>query len=110
DEKCGDLIFGHGAIEHGAERRFGLALVKRVIDRRELGHATAFFAAIPQIARKLRRRSCPCSVAMLSGWNCTPWIGSSRWRKPITLVPSRPGVSLVALTTRTSGTSSTTRE
>ena len=32
-----------------------------------------------------RRGSCassswPCSVAMLSGWNCTPWIGSSRCR------------------------------
>src|ERR1019366_2088987 len=31
------------------------------------------------MARKLARIRWPCSLAMLSGWNCTPWIGKSRW-------------------------------
>ena len=44
-------------------------------------------------------RSWPCSVRIDSGWNCTPSIGSSRWRRPIT----RPS-SDSALTSSTSGT------
>ena len=39
---------------------------------------------------------------MLSGWNCTPWIGSTLWRKPIT-DPS----SAVALTISAAGMSPT---
>ncbi len=53
----------------------------------------------PQAARrrKLRSRSCPAPVRMLSGWNCTPSIGRSRWRTPIT-IPSH-----VAVTSRHDG-------
>ena len=35
-------------------------------------------AALPSIKRKLRSRSSPTAVSTLSGWNCTPWTGSSR--------------------------------
>lgn len=37
-----------------------------------------------QSARKLARRSLPAVVMMLSGWNCTPVMGNSRWRMPCT--------------------------
>ena len=57
-------------------------------------------AATPT-ARKLRRRSCPPSVRIDSGWNCTPSIGNSRWRRPIT----RPS-SDSAVISSTSGTES----
>ena len=30
-----------------------------------------------------RNMSWPYSEAMLSGWNCTPWIGSVRWARPM---------------------------
>src|SRR5690606_6735084 len=93
DEKVGDLLLGRRTVEHRAERGFGFVLRQRTIDWGQGGHAGAF-ASMPQIFRKFASSSCPCSVAMLSGWNCTPWIGKSRWRKPITLDPSSPGVSL----------------
>ena len=48
-----------------------------------------------QASRKLRRRSWPESVRIDSGWNCTPSIGRSRWRRPIT----RPS-SVSAVTSR----------
>src|SRR5690606_3404052 len=109
DEEPRNVLVVQPAIEHRAEGRFGLGFFERMIDRREFGHAGTL-AGRPQTRRKFASNACPGSVAMLSGWNCTPWIGSSRWRKPITLVPSSPGVSLVALTTRASGISSTTSE
>src|SRR5690606_26037145 len=108
-EETGDVLVRQGPVEHRAEGGFGFAFLERMIDRGKPGHASAL-AGMSQIFMKLASRSCPCSVAMLSGWNCTPWIGSSRWRKPMTLVPSRPGVSLVALTMSVSGMSSTTSE
>ena len=42
-------------------------------------------AALPSISRKVRSRSRPTAVSTLSGWNCTPCTGSSRWRTPITM-------------------------
>src|SRR5690606_24660618 len=33
--------------------------------------------------RKLRSMSWPCSVAMLSGWNCTLWTGLVLWARPM---------------------------
>ena len=54
--------------------------------RLQTGYRRADFEEIP-------RRAWPCSLAMLSGWNWTPWIGRPRCRKPWT-VPS----SAVALT------------
>ena len=51
-----------------------------------------------EVARGGRGRE---SVRIDSGWNCTPSIGSSRWRRPIT----RPS-SLSAVTSSTSGTES----
>src|SRR4029078_1709683 len=48
--------------------------------------------------RKLRRRARPCSEAIDSGWNWTPSIGRSRWRRPM-MVPS----SRVAVTSRAGG-------
>ena len=61
--------------------------------------------SMPHISRKLASSAWPCSVAMLSGWNCTPWIGRLAWRKPITWPSSE-----VQLITRLSGTSSTISE
>ena len=49
--------------------------------------------------RKFRSRSLPAVVRMLSGWNCTPSSGRSRWRRPITTPPS-----VQAETSRHSGT------
>ena len=51
--------------------------------------------------RKLRSRSLPAVVMMLSGWNCTPSRGRVLWRRPIT-TPS----SVQAETRRQSGTES----
>gem|GEM_PF-4451880 len=59
----------------------------------------------PQMRRKFASIAWPCSVAMLSGWNCTPWIGRLAWRKPITC-----SSSAVALTIRQSGMSVTISE
>ncbi len=35
-------------------------------------------------SKKFFSKAWPCSVAMLSGWNCTPWMGSATWRRPMT--------------------------
>ncbi|KPN30742.1 hypothetical protein SY89_01480 [Halolamina pelagica] len=51
------------------------------------------------IARKFLIIVFPCSVRMLSGWNCTPTWGWSRWRTAITTFSS----SVVAVSTRQSG-------
>ena len=112
---CGEDVgrLGRSARARLRNRRLGFVFLERPVDRRKRAHAPVLsgaFASIPQILRKFASSSWPCSVAMLSGWNCTPWIGSSRWRNPITAVPSSPGVSLVALTTRQSGMSSTISE
>ena len=45
----------------------------------DIGQAARAGALVPRTkARKLARMVWPCSLAMLSGWNCTPWIGSER--------------------------------
>ena len=49
--------------------------------------------------RKFSSSRLPSAVRMLSGWNCTPWIGNSRCRRPM-ISPS----AVRALTTRQSGT------
>ena len=36
----------------------------------------------PARSRKLRMIVTPCSDRMLSGWNCTPWIGRASVRQP----------------------------
>ena len=55
--------------------------------------------------RKFRPSSGPSGVRTLSGWNCTPSIGSSRWRTPIT---SPSGVR--AVTSSSSGISTAASE
>ena len=50
------------------------------------------------MARKFSIRRRPCGVSTDSGWNCTPCVGSVRWRTPIT---SPSGVC--AVTTSSSG-------
>ena len=50
-------------------------------------------------SRKFLAMSRPSGVSTDSGWNCTPSIGSSRWRTAITS-PS----AAVAETSKTSGT------
>src|SRR5262249_4251847 len=58
-----------------------------------------------QHSRKFLSRSLPSGVSTDSGWNCTPSIGSSRWRTPMTS-PS----SLRAVTSSASGTRAAARE
>ena len=56
-------------------------------------------ARVPaQSRRKLPSRFFPCSVSTLSGWNCTPSTGHSRWRRAMI----RPSAE-VAETSRQSG-------
>ena len=50
------------------------------------------------IARKLPSSRLPSGVSTLSGWNCTPSIGSCRWRTP--MISPR---SLRAVTSSTAG-------
>src|SRR6202035_5187430 len=61
-----------------------------------LAHAATLCAAARR--RKLRSRSWPPSEAMLSGWNCTPCSGRSRWASPM-MMPS----SVSAVTARAAG-------
>lgn len=56
-------------------------------------------AAPPANSRKFFSSFIPSLVSTLSGWNCTPWIGNSRWRNPM-ISPS----AVRALTSRQSGT------
>ena len=54
----------------------------------------------PRRSRKLRNKSSPCGVSMLSGWNWTPSTGSERCLTPM-ITPSE----VKAVTTRSSGRS-----
>src|SRR5262249_663241 len=70
-------------------RRRGLARHDRVHDLAR--PVAAEVAALQQLAervldheRKFLARSLPTGVRTDSGWNCTPSIGSSRWRTAIT--------------------------
>ena len=77
------------AVEHRAERGVGLVIGRAVRPDRGAGrHGSCRFTLAtgsPASVRKLASRAWPCSVAMLSGWNWTPWIGSVAWRKPMTV-------------------------
>ena len=100
-------LAGHDDVERG----FGVAVGQRLAggeageERLQVvGHVGAVRRRAPgallprAIARKLASNSWPCSLAMLSGWNCTPKTGSVRWRMPMT----RPS-SVQAVGTSTSG-------
>ena len=56
------------------------------------------------ISKKFFSNCFPSGVKIDSGWNCTPWIGYSRWRRPMI---SFSAVS--AVISRTSGTSPAAR-
>lgn len=71
DEETGDFLIRNMAVEHGAKGGFCFILGKWRRNRRQGAHARER-ASIPQISRKLASMAWPCSVAMLSGWNCTP--------------------------------------
>ena len=80
---------GHAALEAAADRA-GVGRGARAAHQQGFGFAhrkahARTFGSIPAIRRKLASISWPCSVAMLSGWNCTEWIGRLSWRKPMTL-------------------------
>ena len=53
----------------------------------------------PARRRKFASRCGPSGVSTLSGWNCTPSIGSEVWRRPITTWSS----SLIAVTRSSAG-------
>src|SRR5690606_26492230 len=55
-------------------------------------------------SRKFSSSAWPCSVRMDSGWNCTPWTGCSRWRRPMTSSKPPAASSVQAVTSRHSGT------
>src|SRR3546814_15868227 len=80
DEEFCNRLLRHSAIENGPESGFCLGLFDRV---QGIGqdHASVL-ASMPPNPSKLASMACPCSVAMLSGWNCTPWIGSAHCRTP----------------------------
>ena len=86
DQEVGDRFLAGAAVEDVGERlrrAFVRQRRRRVGEEGERGHA-APLVRMPASVRKLASSAWPCSVAMLSGWNWTPWIGSSRWRRPIT--------------------------
>src|SRR3546814_14795981 len=95
-----DLFVAAAAVEHRRERRLRLVMVEEeggIGKGAEAAHAACrSVTGRPAMRRKLASIAWPCSVAMLSGWNWTPWIGSSTWRTPMN-APS----SLVALIART---------
>ena len=96
DEEAADLrgrrLAGHDRVHHRA--RLGARQVVAVEQpcERVLDH-------VVDPSRKLRAMSRPSGVSTDSGWNCTPSIGSSRWRTAITS-PS----AAVADTSKQSGT------
>ncbi len=61
DEQGGNFLVRDQPVENSPEQFFGFVQV----------HAIAFGSS-PAIPRKLASISWPCSVAMDSGWNCTP--------------------------------------
>ena len=78
----GDLGRGRLAAQAGGEE--GVGLVRRqdaAVDQlgqqgfETVSHQTITVRLTLARSRKLASRSWPCSVAMDSGWNWTPWIG-----------------------------------
>src|SRR5581483_5233417 len=113
-QEAADLRRRRVARHDDAERLLGLGPRQR-LSRRSLGderlevglrllaHAgtrsrrlRAFQAAA--ISRKLPRMRWPCSEAMLSGWNWTPWTGCRRC-----MTPMITSSSAVAVTSRSAG-------
>ena len=64
DQGSGNRLVRDLPVEDPAEQVFGFIQ----------GHARTL-GSTPAIRRKLASIAWPCSVAMLSGWNWTPWIG-----------------------------------
>src|SRR5262249_26258831 len=71
----------------------GLAAGRLGYEGFEICHAGA-----PACWRKFFNRAWPCSEAMLSGWNCTPWMGLVLCCRPM-MMPS----SVSAVTSRSCG-------
>src|SRR5690606_17842501 len=91
-------------VESGLRLFYGKGFARRDPgdQRLEVGLFSAHAAALLSgrvRSRKLRSSACPCSDAMLSGWNCTPWIGSDLWLRPM-ITPS----AVVAVTSSVLGT------
>src|SRR3546814_3231144 len=80
-EESGELFVAAAAVEHRRERRLRLVMVEEeggIGKGAEAAHAACrSVTGRPAMRRKLASIAWPCSVAMLSGWNWTPWIGSS---------------------------------
>ncbi len=108
-DRRGDLRGTRLAAKAGGEKRVGVRLRQRravsqarqqrpeyVRHRRPRQASSA--RATPARSRKLANRWWPPSVAIDSGWNCTPNTGRSRWCMPM-ISPS----SVQASTTKTSG-------
>src|SRR5690606_16000154 len=64
----------------------------------EVHHAAFLPLKSRAMLRKFCSRACPFSEAMLSGWNCTPWIG-----RVLCCMPMIRPSSVVAVTSSTSG-------
>ena len=99
DEEPGDLGLRRLAVHDRAHQLAGVGArevvpVEQQLDRGADDHRRKFLAIAG-----------PSGVSTLSGWNCTPSIGSSRWRTPIT---SPSGVCEV--TVSSAGTSSAASE
>src|SRR5690606_40900539 len=64
--------------------------------RRPFARLQATRAALNSAAilRKFCTMACPFSDAMLSGWNCTPWIGRSRCCRPMIWPSSERAVTV----------------
>ena len=77
EEACNVLI-RHAEVQNGGEGQPGSVLFKRFarVGQLERGSHARSFTRIPARAMKLASIAWPCSVAMLSGWNWTPWIGN----------------------------------
>ena len=78
DEEAGDLGRCRLAVHDRAHQLVRVVAgevvpVEEQLDRRADDHRRKFLAIAG-----------PSGVSTLSGWNCTPSIGSSRWRTPIT--------------------------
>src|SRR6185437_2158062 len=93
-------VTGHHYVESGGAVVFAQALAggEANKDGFEINFGHAAIAACAASSRKFLSSECPATEAMLSGWNCTPCSGRSRWAMPMT----RPS-SVQALTRRLSG-------
>ena len=80
-------------------RRAGFAEIAALQEMlQQLSRVVHRSCALPQVFRKLPMSTGPSGVSTLSGWNCTPSIGSVRWRTPM-ISPS----AVRAVTSSTAG-------